>query len=63
MTEFCLKRTSALVVVNVRCTLEADIEGYSKEAISHSQHEWPNSTHKTNECLKALVFNWFFYVA
>ncbi|CAI4173389.1 hypothetical protein ALT1644_90020 [Alteromonas macleodii] len=42
--------------------LEADIEGYSKEAISHSQHETPNSTQK-NECLKALVFNWLFYVA
>tara|TARA_B100001057_G_scaffold108567_1_gene106389 strand:- start:2191 stop:2403 length:213 start_codon:yes stop_codon:yes gene_type:complete len=25
---------------------EADIEGYPKEAISHSQHETPNSTHK-----------------
>ncbi len=37
---------NAEVNVDVRYTLEADIEGYSKEAISHSQHEWPSSTHK-----------------
>ncbi len=42
----CLKRTCAKVMSNVRFTLEADIEGYSKEAISHSQHETPNSTQK-----------------
>lgn len=54
---------NAEVNVDVRYSLEADTDVYSKEAISHSQHKSPESTHKKNECLKALVFNWLFYVA